>query len=70
MIKEGKGIHVINKFLLRKFKISKSRYMVIYTKNPVKRNGKTVFSFKVKVDALDPTLEQNKAMLALGEENK
>lgn len=65
MTEEGKGIHVVNKILARKYGIGKSRYMVIHTKNPVERGGKKVSSFRVKVEALAPTLEQINAMDAL-----
>lgn len=61
MTEEGKGIHVVNKLLARKYGIGKSRYMEIHTKNPVERKGKKVSSFRVKVEALAPTLEQIEA---------
>ena len=69
MTEEGRGIHVVNKLLARKYGIGKNRYMEIHTKNPVERNGKKVSSFRVKVDALAPTLEQVNAMDALLKNN-
>jgi len=69
MLGEGKGIHVINKLLTRKYGIGKNRYMVIQTKNPVERKGKKVSSIRVKVEALAPTLEQIEAFEKLENSN-
>ena len=69
MLGEGKGIHVVNKVLIRKYGIGKSRYMEIHTKNPVERKGNKVSTYRVKVESQAPTLEQIETMENLKKTN-